>query len=165
MLTQYDLAVIDFAHSLGIESEEVYKRCEKHPKYTKYRDAYTDDQLIQKLEDIKQEWVIPKLYHERDPITKTFEAHRWPFVYIHLNAEDDMMKYQRENNWEWGAPDLFVSDQPMPKEPGRYPVEIYGKKALAVIDYSRGKKWLSGRVSYLDDKLGLRHCKKPEDWR
>lgn len=109
---------------------------------------------------------FPKFYHEHDPMAPdTDHVHYWHFVYIHGKAEDDMGVRANLMDWEWAAPDLFVSDQVMPTEPGEYEVNIYGKKAIAVLAMHRFMNVLTGRVAYENDVEALAHCRKLDDWR
>ena len=107
--------------------------------------------------------MIPKLCHQSDWALYFKECHYWHFVYIHGKAEKFMGELQNDNNWEWSAPDLFISDKSMPVEPGEYPVEIYGNKAIAVLALRHGH--MAGRVAFESDEIGLAHARKIEDWR
>ncbi len=104
---------------------------------------------------------VPKLYHEYDP-TAPSPAFRWPFAYLHGEAETLMDSTQRERGWKWSAPDIFESDQPMPKEPGEYKADLYGKEVIVVV--ARRHSGLDGRAALVSDGEGLAHCREVDSW-
>jgi hypothetical protein len=53
MLDAFDLAVIEYANTIGVESEHVYLWCNKFRR--NYRETYTQAQLIAALDRIKAE--------------------------------------------------------------------------------------------------------------
>ena len=107
---------------------------------------------------------MPRLFHCDDCRGK----HDWPFVYLHGNAEIHSGKSYSELSGEAchdrRADDIFCCDSPMPTEPGECSVELYGRQAIAVIDYA-GRNFLCGRVALIDDEAALAHCRIPHDWR
>jgi hypothetical protein len=54
MLTPFDHAVIEYAHSRGEESDAVYARIDA-TGLCPYRDRWTDEQLLAVLEIVKQQ--------------------------------------------------------------------------------------------------------------
>jgi hypothetical protein len=90
-------------------------------------------------------------------ITHTYSAelHRWPYVYLHGDAE---FPYNPEGD----APDIFLADAPKP-EAGNYLVIVRGEPALAVIAMHYGI--LCGRVALLSDTKAMKHILSVDDWR
>lgn len=103
-----------------------------------------------------------KFYNDEDP-DKPQPNYMWHFVYLHGQVEEDNEKLQFDKGWQWQAPDLFVSNVPMPEEPGEYIADFYGKKVIAVVAERYGH--LCGRASYDTDLVALTHSRKVEDWR
>lgn len=108
---------------------------------------------------------IPNLYHVHDPALPADAAEQWGYVYLHGEAEAVNDRMQQANDWEWYAPDMFVSDQPMPTSPGEYEVRLYGNRAFAVLAMPEPRDWLCGRVALETDERALKHVRTPEDWR
>jgi hypothetical protein len=102
-------------------------------------------------------------YHYNDPAAPK-DAHRWPFVYLHGAAESHNEKKAEVNGWEWVAPDLFVSDQPMPTETGDYAAVLYGMRVVAVIRVTWLGPQMCGRVACPNDQRGYEHAKSSERW-
>lgn len=103
-----------------------------------------------------------QLYHANDPKAPS-PLFCWDYVYLHGQAEDDMSTRQNDHHWEWIATDMVFACQDIPA-PGEYEVEIYGKKAIAVIA-QRFSHILGGRIAYANDDLALNHARTPKDWR
>jgi hypothetical protein len=101
-----------------------------------------------------------EFYHQADPNGK---KERWPFVYLHGQAEDHCGKQAQENGWEWGAPDIFDASEPMPTFPGDYPATLYGMPVIAFVRFRHGH--LAGRVATPADVEGFAHAKESENWR
>lgn len=53
MLDEFDYAVIEYANSIGVSSETVYRWIEKYD--LPYRDRCTLDQLFEALESVKRD--------------------------------------------------------------------------------------------------------------
>lgn len=101
-----------------------------------------------------------EFYHYSDPQAPQYT---WPFVYIHGKAEHDNDILCQQNGWEWNAPDLILSNVPIPEEPGEYKGTLYGRPVIAVLAYRH--HFMGGRVAYKDDPVGLGHAKNIDAWR
>ncbi len=121
-----------------------------------------------------------RFYHPNDPAApsvpsppgRNYLGHRWHYVYLHGELEDINQAQAEANGWEWAAPDLFVADAPCPTEEGAFDVELYGRKAVAVLARTHLRDWLCGRVVAVptgpDDVRAIRswrHAHTTGDWR
>jgi hypothetical protein len=103
--------------------------------------------------------------HPSDPEAE-WNAFRVPYAYMHNEAERVLEETQRNNDWRWEAPDLFVPSQPI-EIPGIYFGSLYGRDAMLVIIWNRGvvdPDILCGRGSLISDKEAVRHCLEPNNW-
>lgn len=113
------------------------------------------------------------LYHQSDPDAPEigecdlrgmpYKGHCWYYVYLHGAAETLNELIAEKRGFEWQPPDLFVADQPMPKQEGTYKAFLYCHPAIIVVRKRLGH--LCGRVALVDDEEALAHVNKPEDWR
>lgn len=98
-----------------------------------------------------------EMMHADDPRGKP-HGQRWPYVYAHGQAEQYCMEHFKDGN----APDIIISDTPMPTEPGEYPVTFYGQPAIAVLSKQHGH--MEGRMALESDTVALAHCRTPDKW-
>lgn len=106
-----------------------------------------------------------------DTIPEIEQYHRWPFVYLHGEAED----LNAENTPE--ASDLCVATKPITDYVGPlknlssyvllHKIEcfVYDKPAMCVLRKRENEAFLSGRVALLEDEVGLAHIMNPDEWR
>lgn len=111
-----------------------------------------------------------EFYHETRE--NCFEYHRWPFVYLHGDAE-----YTTPPSDDGFASDICVSNMPMDgygpindalKEPGssvELRCKVDGFDAVAVIARRSGDFFLSGRIALLSDEKALEHARDVKAWR
>ena len=107
-----------------------------------------------------------EFYHETNE--NYLEYHRWPFVYLHGDAE-----YTTPPSDDGFASDICVSNMPMDSygsiiEPGssvELPCKVDGFDAIAVIARRNGYFFLLGRIALLSDEKGLKHARDVEAWR
>lgn len=118
-----------------------------------------------------------EFYHETRE--NYLEYHRWPFVYLHGDAE-----YTTPPSDDGFASDICVSNMPMDdygpindalKEPGssvELRCKVDGFDAVAVIarrssDILPFQKdcFLSGRIALLSDEKALEHARDVKAWR
>jgi hypothetical protein len=115
---------------------------------------------------------IPKFFHQNDPQAPEVN-YVWHWVYLHGAAEQYNMEVALGfpvDRDDLTAPDLFVSDQPMPTEPGLYMASLYGRDVVVCLAYRLGdRNWLCGRAAILttrgDAVWHLQHALSPEEWR
>ena len=112
------------------------------------------------------------LYYASDEMDKLH--HRWPFVYLHGEAEDMNLPA-----WEAGggaAPDICVADVPLDEafkpttvgETKELECTVNGLKAVAVLHNKNNGEfgsYVQGRVSLISDPEALKHAMAVSDWR
>lgn len=89
--------------------------------------------------------------------TSKNDMHRWPFCYLHGNAE-----FEYDEAESGPAADLFVADAPMPEAVGNYLVFIGGEPAVAVL--ATRYNIVCGRVALISDTEALAHALDVEAW-
>lgn len=110
-------------------------------------------------------YVVPEniiFYHWSDP-NVVQPNYAWHFIYLHGKAEYFNQSRCGANDWYWNAPDLILSNVPIPEEPGEYRAKLYGKDVIAVLADRHG--WMSGRACFEDDLEALAHCRDVAAWR
>lgn len=116
------------------------------------------------------------LFYHLDDDEFLRDKHRFPFVYLHGQAEE-----KNNNTWAVGAgspPDMCVADVPLesvfPKpwnvgDTRKIDCLVDDIPALCVLHvFDRtglGDPSLQGRVALLHDTEALEHSLKPQDWR
>lgn len=76
----------------------------------------------------------------------------WPFCYLHGQAETIANEF-----------DIFLSDKPMPTEPGEYMFVLKGWSGVMIIAKRHGI--FEGRGYLIGDTESEKHCRNPEKWR
>lgn len=103
--------------------------------------------------------------------------HRWPFVYLHGEAE--RMNMQAFNDGG-EAPDICMANMPMDefvpcignglpcqswKGTLSIPCEVNGIPAVCVLSQNRLAGVFGGRIALVKDFTALQHVMQPTDWR
>ena len=101
--------------------------------------------------------------------------HRWPFVYLHGEAERMNMQAFSEGG---EAPNICMANKPMDefvpcvgnglpcqswKGTISIPCEVNGKPAVCVLSQDRGI--FGGRIALVQDFPALQHAMQPMSWR
>ena len=112
------------------------------------------------------------LYYASDEMEKLH--HRWPFVYLHGEAEDMNLTVFAAN--EGAPPDICVADVPLDEafkpttvgETKELECTVNGLKAVAVLhnkDNGAFGSYIQGRVSLASDPKALEHARDVASWR
>ena len=112
------------------------------------------------------------LYYASDEMEKLH--HRWPFVYLHGEAEDMNLPVFAAN--EGAPPDICVADIPLDEafkpttvgETKELECTVNGLKAVAVLhnkDNGAFGSYIQGRVSLVSDPKALEHARDVASWR
>jgi hypothetical protein len=118
--------------------------------------------------------------HATDELEKSGEWHRWPFVYLHGEAEWLNIQYSEDNS---SAPDICLANVLISEvlkcdlSPSGIPVGIIedtfvhcqidhkGVMIDAVLALSTANGMYGGRVALIRDQKGIQHVYNPKDWR
>ena len=125
------------------------------------------------------------LFHEPDRLDTELEfyhqfnynnGHRWPFVYLHGDAEDNngaiddiCVANKPLSDYIECLHDIPIQENGLYKWKGtmRISCKVHGKPGIVVISTERHENYslYGGRIALLTDKKAIEHVNDPQAWR